>query len=207
MNQDRQPGVGLLSGSSRLTTIESIRRRKAMAMKESGNRRHKWLATPLMLTLMAGISSIALAQEERSGSPESTDGVPLSALNHQLASPVAGTWIFNIDDLSLGIKFYSLISLAEGGVVVTSASLPTQAPFYGSWQATGPNSYKASFYTFVADANGVAVETSSVRLTLRLVGLNALTGTGVGFSCDLQGANCTQQGDNFQFTGNRILPN
>jgi hypothetical protein len=177
-----------------------------MAMKESGNCRHKWLATPLMLTLMAGISSIALAQDERSGSPASNDGVPLSAVNHQLASPIAGTWLFNIDDLSLGFQFHSLISFAEGGVVVTSASLPTQAPFYGSWRAIGPNSYNASFYTFTADANGAAVGTSSVRLTLKLVGLNALTGTGVGFNCDLQGANCTQ-GDNFQFTGNRILPN
>jgi hypothetical protein len=176
-----------------------------MAMKESGNRTQKWLATPLMLTLMAGISSIALAQDERSGSPESTDGVPLSAVNHQLASPIAGTWIFTIDELSQGFQFHSLVSLAEGGVVVTSASLPTQAPFYGSWQATGPNSYKVSFYTFVADANGVAVGTSSVRLTLKLVGLNALAGTGVGFSCDLQGENCTQ-GDNFQFTGKRIPP-
>ena len=63
-----------------------------MAMKESGNRTHKWLATPLMLTLMAGISSIARAQDEGSGSPESTDGVPLSEVNHQLASPIAGTW-------------------------------------------------------------------------------------------------------------------
>lgn len=206
MNQDRQPGVGLLSGSSRLTTIESIPRRKAMAMKESGNRRHKWLATPLMLTLMAGISSIALAQEETSGSPASTDGVSLSAANHQLTSPIAGTWIFNINDVSQGFQFHSLVSLAEGGVVVTSASLPTPAPFYGSWQETGANSYKVSFYTFVADANGAAVGTSSVRLTLKLVGLNALTGTGVGFSCDLQGENCTH-GDDFQFTGKRIPPN
>ena len=177
-----------------------------MAMKESGDRRHKWLATPLMLTLMAGISSIALAQDDRSGSPASTDGVPLSAANHQLTSPIAGTWIFNIDDLSLGFQFNSLISFAEGGVVVTSASLPTQAPFYGSWQATGPNSYKASFYTFTADDNGVAVGTSGVRLTLKLAGLNALAGTGVGFTCDLQSANCTR-GDDFQFTGKRIPPN
>lgn len=177
-----------------------------MAIKESGNRRHKWLATPLMLILMAGIGSIALAQDERSGSPASTDGVPSSAVNHQLASPIAGTWIFNIDDLSLGFQFNSLISFAEGGVVITSASLPTQAPFYGSWQATGPNIYKASFYTFVADANGVAVGTSSVRLTLKLAGHNALAGTGVGFSCDLLGENCTQ-GDNFQFTGKRLPPN
>jgi hypothetical protein len=48
-----------------------------MAMKESGNRRHKWLATRLMLTLMAGISSIALAQEERSGAPAKYGWGPL----------------------------------------------------------------------------------------------------------------------------------
>ena len=164
-----------------------------MAMMRSGNRRRKLLATSLMLTLMAGISSIALAQDERSDSPATTNSV---------SSPIVGTWIFDIDDLSVGFAFHSLVSLTEGGVVITNASLPTPAPFYGSWQEAKPGSFNASFYTFASDANGVAVGTSKVSLILKLTSLNTLTGTGVGSNCDLQGENCTR-GDDFRFTGKR----
>ena len=165
-----------------------------MPMTKNANRRRQWLAASLMLTLMAAISSVALAQVERPDAQATTDGV---------SSPIVGTWIFNIDDLSAGFSFHSLVSLTDGGVLITSASLPTPAPFYGSWQDAKPGSFNASFYTFSSDANGVAVGTSKVSLILKLTSLNTLTGAGVGYNCDLQGENCTR-GDDFQFTGKRV---
>jgi hypothetical protein len=178
-------------------TIKSIRRRKTMAMMKNGNRRRTWLATSLTFILMVGICSIALAQQERSDSQATTDGISLGG------SPIVGTWIFNIDDLSAGFSFHSLVSLTDGGVVITSASLPTPAPFYGGWQEAKPGSFNASFYTFTSDANGVAVGTSKVSLILKLTSLNTLAGAGVGSNCDLQGENCIR-GDDFQFTGKRV---
>jgi hypothetical protein len=55
----------------------------------------------------------------------------------------------------------------------------------------------------VPDATGKVVATINVSLTLQLTSRNALTGTGVGHNCDLEGENCTP-GDDFQFTGKRI---
>ena len=76
-----------------------------------------------MLTLMAGISSIALAQEERSESLATTDGVNLGADPHRISSPIVGTWVFDIYELSSGIKFHSLISFTAGGVLITNAEV------------------------------------------------------------------------------------
>jgi hypothetical protein len=179
-----------------------------MATIENSNSKRRTLRrlviAPMIFTLIAGISSIAHAQDERSGSSAHIDDGNLDQNRHRLASPIEGSWIFNIDDLSQGTTFHSLVSLTAGGVVVTSASLPTPSPFYGSWRQTGRNSFNVIFYTFVPDATGKVVATANVSLTLQLTSRNALTGTGVGHSCDLEGENCTP-GDNFQFTGKRIL--
>jgi hypothetical protein len=176
-----------------------------MAMKESGNRRHKWLATPLMLTLMAGISSIALAQEERSESLATTDAVNIGADHHRISSPIVGTWVFDIYDVRTGVTFHSLISFTDGGVLITNADFPTPSPFYGSWQEAKHDSYNASFYGFTSDANGVAVGLGKVGLTMKLTSPNTLTGTAVAPNCDLQGENCTGGDDiAFRFTGKRV---
>ena len=92
-----------------------------MAMVKNGNGQRKWLATSLMLTLMAGISSIALAQDARSESLATTDGVNLGADHHRISSPIVGTWVFDIYGVSSGIRFHSLISFTDGGVLITNA--------------------------------------------------------------------------------------
>jgi len=175
-----------------------------MAMVKNGNGRRNWLATSLMLTLMAGISSIALAQDERSESLTTTDGVN-SGANRRISSPIVGTWVFDILEVSSGITFYSLISFTDGGVLITNASLPTSAPFYGSWQEAKHDSYNASFYGFNTDANGAALGLGKVGLTMKLTSSNTLTGTAVTPNCDLQGENCTGGDDIvFRYTGTRV---
>src|SRR3954447_11338738 len=177
-------------------------------MESTNSNRRKLLGrliiAPMVFTVITGISSIANAQDERSGSSAHIDDGNLDQNQHRLASPIEGSWIFNIDDVSQGTTFHSFVSLAAGGVVVTSASLPTPSPFYGSWRQTGPNRFKVIFYTFVPDATGKLVAMINVSLTLELTTRNALTGTGVGHNCDLEGENCTP-GDDFEFTGKRIL--
>jgi hypothetical protein len=157
-----------------------------------------------LFTVIAGISSIAHAQDERSGSSVDIDDGNLHQDQHRFLSLVEGSWIFNIEDVNQRTTFHSFVSLAAGGVVVTSASLPTPSPFYGTWRQTGPNSFKVIFYTFVPDATGKLAATINVSLTLELTSRNTSTGTGVGHNCDLEGENCTP-GDDFQFTGKRIL--
>jgi hypothetical protein len=160
-----------------------------MATIENSNSKRlilgRLLIAPMIFTVIAGISSIAHAQNER---PESSSHINDSTLDQNgpgLAAPIEGSWIFSIDNLSQGTTFHSLVSITAGGVVVTSASLPTPSPFYGSWRQTGRNTFNVTFYTFIPDATGRAVATASVSLTLRLTSKNALTGTGVGHSCDL----------------------
>jgi hypothetical protein len=106
--------------------------------------------------------------------------------------------------LGQGVTFHSLISFAAGGVLVTNGSLPAPAPFYGSWRPAGPNSFHAAFYTFIPDATGTGVATSKARIRLQLTSRNELTGTGMGYTCDAQGENCTQI-ESHQFKGKRIL--
>ncbi len=175
-----------------------------MAMVKSGNGQRKWLATSLMLTLVAGISSIALAQDARSESLATTNGVNLGADHHRISSPIVGTWVFDITEVSSGIRFHSLISFADGGVLITNADNPSP-PFYGSWQEAKHDSYNASFYGFNTDANGVAVGLGKVGLTMKLTSSNTLTGTAVTPNCDLQGENCTGGDDIvFRYTGTRV---
>jgi hypothetical protein len=168
----------------------------AMAIVESSNTKPcnvTRLVVSMILVLMAGISSIANAQNSASA-----ENPP------QLVSPIVGSWIFNID-LGQGITFNSLISFTAGGVVITSASVPTPSPFYGSWRRTGPNSYDATFYAFVPDSTTGQIATLKDIVRLHLTSPNELTATGVGYNCDVQGENCTQANSS-QATGKRILP-
>jgi hypothetical protein len=158
-----------------------------------------------VLTLTVGTSSMARAQDERPGPSAGTDGAGLDGSQYRLVSPIEGTWLFNIDVVGQGITFNSLISFAAGGVLVTNGSLPAPAPFYGSWRPAGPNSFHAAFYTFIPDTTGTGVATSKVRIRLQLTSRNELTGTGMGYTCDAQGENCTQI-ESHQFKGKRILP-
>ncbi len=175
-----------------------------MAMVKNGNGWRKWLATSLMLTLMAGISSIALAQDEKSESLTTTDGVNLGAAHHRISSPIIGTWVFDIYGVSSGIKFHSLISFTAGGVLITNGEVPSP-PFYGSWQEAKHDSYNGSFYGFNTDANGVAVGLGKVGLTMKLTSSNTLTGTAVTPNCDLHGENCTGRDVIvFRYTGTRV---
>ncbi|HEX4770918.1 MAG TPA: hypothetical protein VH351_08825 [Bryobacteraceae bacterium] len=162
------------------------------------------MMAPALFGLVAGISPMAQAQDDQSGLSAPTEGSWLAENQRGLASPIEGSWIFTID-AGQGITFYSLISFAAGGVVVTSPSLPPPSPFYGSWKQREPNRFTATFYNFTPDAAGIGVAMGKVSIRLHLTSRNELAGTGVGSSCDLQGENCLNPQDS-QFTGKRIVP-
>lgn len=181
-----------------------------MAMVENSSKRcaiRQFLIAPVILTLVTGLSLTAQAQNERPEFSAGMQGVRGDGHEYHLKSPLEGSWIFNIDleDLSnQKTTMNSLISFTAGGVVITSASLATPSPFYGSWRQTGPKSFSAVFYAFVPDPITGTLGTLKQNLKLDLTSLNELTGTGVGSTCDLQGDNCTQLNSG-QFTGKRIL--
>lgn len=173
----------------------------------NGHQVSRLMIASAILALATGFSSLAYAQGGPPGSSSGIQEFRLSENDHHLDSSIEGSWIFDIDVLSQGTTFHSLISFTEGSVVITSASLPKPAfsPFYGSWRQTGANRFGAAFYAFLPDATGIGVALSKVSLTMQLTGRDTLTGTAVGASCDLDGDNCVQD-VTFQFTGKRILP-
>ena len=159
---------------------------------------------PALFALVAGISPMAQAQDEQSGLSAPMEGARLADTQHGLASPIEGSWIFAIDIIGQG-TFNSLISFTAGGVVITSPSVPGFGTLYGSWKQREPNCFKAAFYGFIPDAAGKGVALTKESLQLHLTSRNELAGTGVGYTCDLQGENCVRAGDT-QFTGKRIVP-
>jgi len=160
---------------------------------------------PAIFALIAGMSSMAEAQEEQSGLSAPTEGSRLAHNQRGLASSIEGSWIFTIDVVGQGIVGNSLISFTAGGVVITSASLPGPGPLYGSWKQREPNGFNATFYGFISDAAGKGVALDKISLQLHLTSRNELAGTAVGYTCDLQAENCINPVD-FQFTGKRIVP-
>lgn len=176
-------------------------------VKRSGSNawRRPVLILPIVAALMAGTSSMVRAQDQGSKSSTDFDEAKSGDSQYRLVAAIEGSWIYQIDNLSQGNTFNSLISFTAGGVVVTSASLPNSSPFYGSWRQAGRNSFNAAFYTFIPDVITKGVATAKLTLRLRLTSRNELTGTGVGYTCDVQGENCTP-GDSFQFTGKRLRP-
>lgn len=181
-----------------------------MAIADNSSKGHqvsRLMIASAILTLTTAFTSLADDQTEAQGSSAGMQEFRLGENDHHLGSPIEGSWIFDIDVLSQGTTFHSLISFTAGSVVITSASLPKPAfsPYYGSWRQTGANRFGAAFYAFLPDATGIGAALSKVSLTMELTGRDALTGTAVGASCDLQGDNCVQDVA-FQFTGKRILP-
>jgi len=159
---------------------------------------------PAVFSLIAGISPMAEAQEEQSGSAL-TEGSRLAHNHRGLASPIEGSWIFAIDTNGQG-TFNSLISFTAGGVIVTSSSVPGFGTLYGSWKQREPNRFNGAFYGFISDAAGKGVVLTKIDLQLHLTSRNELAGTAVGSTCDLLGENCVVSPGVLQFTGKRIVP-
>jgi hypothetical protein len=160
---------------------------------------------PAVFVLIAGISPMAEAQDEKSGLSAPMEGAQLADTQRGLASPIEGSWVFTIDVIGQG-TFNSLISFAAGGVVVTTASVPPASPFYGSWKQKESNRFNAAFYAFISDSAGRGVALSKISLRLHLTSRNELAGTAMGYTCDLQAENCINPVDLLQFTGKRLAP-
>jgi hypothetical protein len=127
------------------------------------------------------LSSRALAQTE------------LQERRGGLSSPIEGSWIFSIDRINQGTTFTAVASFTAGGVFLATGSndrIDPVSPLYGTWKHTGPNRYDSTTYFFAFDPAGNAVAMIKANQVFHFKSRNELVGSGVGFSCDLQGENC-----------------
>jgi hypothetical protein len=153
------------------------------------------------LTLLAFavpvVSSTALAESE-------------SQENHaRLSSPIEGSWIFSVDRINQGTTFTAVASFTAGGVFLATGSLDRinpVSPLYGSWKHTGPNRYDSTTYFFAFNPAGDAVAMIKANQVFHFKARNELVGSGVTFSCDLQGENCVSvPAGSIHVKGRRVL--
>jgi hypothetical protein len=143
------------------------------------------------------LNSRALAQTE------------LQESNAGLSSPIEGSWIFSIDRINQGTTFTAVASFTAGGVFLATGSndrINPISPLHGTWKHTGPNRYDSTTYFFAFDPAGNAVAMIKTNQVFHFKSRNKLVGSGVGFSCDLQGENCVSvPAAAIQVKGRRIV--
>jgi|SRR5215471_15331840 len=152
------------------------------------------LASAILAASVAGLSTAAKAQDERSG----------------LAAPIEGTWILNIHRVTQGFTFSALQSFTAGGVTVATGTVdrnppPPISPLYGSWRRIEDNSYAATICFFIFDSAGNALGMIKTNETFRLTDDNHVTGTGEAFLCDINGDNCVGVNLPITITGKRLI--
>lgn len=135
---------------------------------------------------------------------------PSPELRERAATSIEGSWIFTIDRINQGFTFTALQSFTAGGVTLATGSVdrtppPPISPLYGSWKRVDYDRFAATIYFFTFDLAGKATGMIKTNLSLRLESRSALTGSGVGFSCDLEGENCVSvPAVDIQIKGRRI---
>jgi hypothetical protein len=148
--------------------------------------------TSLMFALVAGISSTAKAQDERSGLP----------------APIEGSWIFTVSATNGAFSFTALASFTAGGVFLATGSndhLNPVSPLYGSWKRKGPNRFNATADFFGFDPSGNPISMLHDVMEYELSNRDELVGRGELLTCQVSGENC-QRTLNFTVTAKRIIP-
>lgn len=143
---------------------------------------------------ISGISSVARAEEEGSGS----------------SAPIEGTWILTIHRVNQGITFSALQSFTAGGVTVATGTIdrtppPPISPLYGSWRRVGHNRYAATICFFIFDDAGNALGMIKTPEAFRMEDDNSVTGSGTGLVCDVNGDNCVDINSPITITGKRLI--
>jgi hypothetical protein len=165
------------------------------------------IITHTTLALVTGLSSMAYAQKERSGSP--LEGARVDENHARLAAPIEGTWMLTIDRVSQGFSFSALQSFIAGVTLATGTvdrkPPPPISPPYGSWRRTGHNSYSVAICSFAFDSGGNAVAMIKTPQTFQMVDKDKLTGSGTALACDIHGDNCVNTNSPITITGKRLV--
>jgi hypothetical protein len=162
------------------------------------------------LSLLGAVSVVALMLPVTHSPAAAQTELPESHTG--LASPIEGSWILTIDRINQGTTFTALMSFTAGGVAMATGSIdrlppPPISPLYGSWKRTGRDRFDSTIYFFAFDPLGNAVAMIKTNIVFHLKSRNELVGSGVGFSCDLEGENCVSvPAVSIQLAGKRIVP-
>ena len=186
------------------------------------------MIAPGILALVTGLSSMALAQSETSGSRFGEARVD----EHQarLVAPIEGTWIQKILPAGAPAPFIALVSFAAGGVSEATGTADRNSPFaspaapqsilIGSWRQSenntaGPDSPEAEprnrqlyvstlpFFTF--DTAGNALNMYKNYITYWLTDYNTIEGKGTSVKCDIDGTHCVPF-SSITTSGTRLIP-
>ena len=204
-----------------------------MAKLRNSKRRHtvrKLMIAPGMLALVAGLSSMAHAQSETSGSR--LEDARVDENQAHLIAPIEGTWIQKILPAGAPAPFIALVSFSAGGVTEATGTADRNSPWaspaapqsilIGSWRrsdnnTTGPDAPVAErtttqtyvstlpFFSFDTTNNtGKAVNMYQNYITYWLTDYNTIEGVGTGVKCDLDGTNCAAYGS-LTICGTRLI--
>jgi hypothetical protein len=154
------------------------------------------LASALIAAAIGGITSSAVAEEERSG----------------VSAPIEGSWIFSVTRVNdLSASFTAVGSFTAGGVFLATGSndrVNPVSPLYGSWKRSERNLYisTTNFFGFDPATNKSVVMLKAFQ-TFKLTNHDELVGVGEAWACDLQGQNCQRAPiADLTVKGTRIIP-
>jgi hypothetical protein len=149
-----------------------------------------------MFALVAGMSSTAKAQDERS--ERST-----------LSAPIEGSWLFDVEAIDNSYRFTAVASFTAGGVFLATGSndrLNPVSPLYGSWKYRRANRFNATADFFAFDSSGKPIGMNHVVQSYELKNRNELHGFGEFWTCDVDGENCQRLPQlDFRVTAKRII--
>ena len=109
---------------------------------------------------------------------------PVAAQGQQLE----GSWIVGAAGNLPGGTNSLFTFTADGSLVGSTISHPTQSPFYGAWVRTGDREFAFTHWRFRSDASGTHIGSQKVRARLTLnQTLTEFTGQGVTEVYDVDG--------------------
>ena len=180
-----------------------------------------------MLALVTGLSPMAHAQSDTSGSRFEEARVD----EHQvrLVAPIEGTWIQKILPAGAPAPFIALVSFAAGGVTEATGTADRNSPFaspaapqsilIGSWRESdnntaGPDSpeaeprlghvYVSTLPLFTFDTAGNALNMYKNYITYWLTDYNTIEGRGNSVKCDIDGTHCVPS-SSITISGTRLI--
>ena len=126
-----------------------------------------------------------------------------------LASPIEGTWIFQVHRVTQNFTFTAFQSFTAGGVTLATGTAdrtppPAISPLYGTWKRIDENSYVTSLSFFIFDPAGNAVAMFQNYETFHLNDDDEIVGTGEAYVCAPNGDNCVNINSQITFTGKRM---
>jgi hypothetical protein len=192
-----------------------------------GHTVRRLMIAPGMLALITGLSSMAYAQSERSGSR--FEEARVDENQARLVAPIEGTWIQKVLPAGAPAPFIALVSFAAGGVTEATGTADRYSPFasaaapqsilVGSWRqsdnnTTGPDIpgaerrirqvYVSTLSFFSFDTEGNALYMYKNYITYWLIDYNTIEGRGNSVKCDIDGTHCAPY-SSITISGTRLI--